>query len=56
MEESDERGRESVGVRLLRGETDLGTPSANLVAVVRETMQPEHVSLRLRHREDRVER
>jgi hypothetical protein len=32
----------------LRDETDLGTLSDELVSVVRETVQPEHVSLWLR--------
>ena len=40
----------------LRDETDLEELNSNLVSVVSETMQPTHVSVWLRPREDRVDR
>jgi hypothetical protein len=39
----------------LRDETNLDELNNNLVSVVRETMQPDHISLWLRPREDRAE-
>jgi hypothetical protein len=39
----------------LRDETDLDELNNNLVSVVKETMQPDHISLWLRPREDRAE-
>jgi hypothetical protein len=40
----------------LRDETDLDSLSTEMVSVVRETMQPEHISLWLREPERKVER